>query len=242
MSALFETRRILRFLAVPAAAIMMTACGFLSSDDQDDADPAGQSTSCVRIESSIELEDVDALDARCYVFEGLITMEGSLAVSSGTTLELDSQSVLTVTGSLTISSGTTLTFGEDAGIDVDGGVLIADAGGDDADPIRFVGSREVAGHWRGLRFANAPGQASRLNNVEVSHAGSRMWDSTRSVSRANIVVAPGGLLHLSDALISDSGHHGVSIIGGQLQGCSDVRFDNIERHSSFADDAEDSCF
>lgn len=219
---------------------LVPGCG-PEQDDDDSSDSSDTSTACVEFDNSDDLNEALTLDDRCYQLSGTLTVDaGELTIGSETTVHFQSHTVLLVETSMTIGAGATLIFGEDAALNIDGGSLTADASGEDVESIRFIGAREVAGHWQGIRLANSS-QTNRLANVEVRHGGSALWDQSWSVTRANILVDQGATLQLNDVDISDSGHHGISVTGGQLQGCDDLRFTNIERHHIFAAEPDQGC-
>jgi hypothetical protein len=76
---------------------------------------------------------------------------------------------LTVEGTLTLASGTTVQFGQDGRLSVAGtGTLAADASG--GDPISMVGTQDTEGYWIGIQFRTV-GTGNVLRNVEVRNAG-----------------------------------------------------------------------
>ena len=220
--------------------IFIPGCG-PEQDDDDSSDSSDTSTACVEFDSSDDLNEALTLDESCYQLSGTLTVDaGELTIGPETAVHFQPDTVLIVETSMTIGAGATLIFGEDAALNIDGGSLTADASGEDVESIRFIGAREVAGHWQGIRLANSS-QTNQLANVEVRHGGSALWDQSWSVTRANILVDEGATLQLNDVDIADSGHHGISVTGGQLQGCDDLRFTNIERHHIFAAEPEQGC-
>ncbi|UXP31604.1 hypothetical protein N6H18_14730 [Reichenbachiella agarivorans] len=96
------------------------------------------------------------------------------------------------------------------GLEVTGtGSLHAD--GTDLAKITFVGEQDVVGFWRGLRFESNNAD-NLLNHVIVSNGGERGFDGAER--KANIEVADGGLLTLTNSTLSKSGGHAIRVQDG----------------------------
>lgn len=144
-----------------------------------------------------------------------------------------------LSATISVDSGTEFRFDRHAGIDVNAGVFEAVGTGDD--PVRFVGDNDVSGFWRGLRFRNAPGEASRLEHVEILHGGSEHWDRSWSNSAANLLVHDGGHVTLNHAYIAHSDYHGISIRDALVDGCNDIEYEDHHRHSHHTYDDDEGC-
>ncbi len=148
--------------------------------------------------------------------------------------------IVTVEGRLAVASGTTVEFDRHAGIDVAGGVLDAEAS--THDPIRFVGTNDSAGYWRGLRFRSTPStDISRIAHAVVSHGGSERWDHGWSNSQANVLVDDGGRLAIDHTLIADGDYHGISVRDGYVTGCEGLEYDGLRRHDYHPTSEDDEC-
>lgn len=140
-----------------------------------------------------------------------------------------------------VKPGTTLAFSRHAGLDFDGGTLIAEGTSDEL--IRFVGTTDSRGYWRGLRMRNtAPEVYNRLQHVEVLHAGSERWMSRWSNSQGGVLVHDGGRLDINRSLIAHSGYHGLSTRDAVVDGCIGLKVDDTHRHGLHAYDGDDVCF
>lgn len=141
---------------------------------------------------------------------------------------------------LTIEPGARLQFRNHAGLEINEGTISAIGEADD--PIVFAGAEQLQGFWRGLRLRHTQTTANELNHVEIHHAGSERWHSTRTGSDAGIVVENSSLLELNNAEFTESGGYAVGIhSGSEVTGCDNVTFDSIaESEPVFGADL--SCF
>lgn len=142
--------------------------------------------------------------------------------------------------SVLLAANTTFEFERHAGLDVDGGSLYGDASG--AEPIRFIGTTDTAGHWRGLRFRDNSSPDNRLVNIAVLHAGSERWQHSWSNSQGSIVVHDNGYLHIDDALLAESDYHGISTRDAVVEGCDALRIEDVHRHDYHTYEGDEVCF
>lgn len=232
-----------RRLAYPMI-VLWWALGACGPEPQEEPEPEEEPDefACLAIEESQRLNGGIELDEPCYELGGaLLVTHGELSVAPGTTVTIDG--IVTVKTALTVGPGTTFIFREGGGLDIDGGLLRADGSAEPENPIRFLGAHHVPGYWRGLRFANTPAPAfNRLVNVEIAHGGGELWIERKSSTKANLFVDEGGRVEINDSAVLDSGHHGISNMGGEIAGCENIYFDNIERHSAYAEEGSQTCF
>jgi hypothetical protein len=95
---------------------------------------------------------------------------------------------------LTIQAGVSLQFSKGTGISVEDGSIKAE--GSDKEPIRFLGSENKAGHWKGIAING--GQSNLFKYVEIAHAGGGAFDSDGDLG-VMVVFAEKGTLTLTNS-------------------------------------------
>lgn len=109
-----------------------------------------------------------------------------------------------------IMPGTTILAGNHAGIYVSiQGALKAI--GTAEKPIVFKAQQELPGYWRGFQF-NSPSMENRFDFTEIAHGGSGGFYLPPAL--ANIEVAGGGRLEITNSKIRDSKGVGIRVLGG----------------------------
>ncbi|TRX62567.1 hypothetical protein FNH22_00280 [Fulvivirga sp. M361] len=111
---------------------------------------------------------------------------------------------------VTVEAGTNFIGQPNGGIRVTAnGSLNAD--GTASAPITFAGEQDVVGYWKGLRFLSN-NASNVLDNVVVSNGGEEGFDGANR--KANIEIANGGLLTITNSELSKSGGNGIRVQSG----------------------------
>ena len=127
---------------------------------------------------------------------------------------------------LTISSGTTIEAESQKGFYVPEGSLTADAS--DAEPITFTKSADAADNWQGISV-NTESADNLLDNVVVENAGNGLWTGNWD-SHSSIFVYGGsdnGELQIRNSTIRDSAGHGIAKASSGVLSCGNLQFENI---------------
>ncbi len=128
-----------------------------------------------------------------------------------------------IDAAVTVEAGTDFIGQPNGGIRITAnGSLNAD--GTAVDRITFTGEQDVVGYWKGLRFmSNNAGNV--LDNVLISNGGEEGFDGADR--KANIEIANGGLLSVSNSTLSKSGGNGIRVQSGGGLTQSNLTFTDI---------------
>lgn len=187
---------------------------------------------------TIEGNDVDAIvippaaaPAPYYVYNDATWKAHNVPIEfrHGVQLEAD----------IVIEPGAEMRFRPTAGIAVrEGGSLRADAEG--ADPIRFLGTEERQGGWRGIHVGTDR-NSNRFVNVEIRHGGNYQWFAGRPFSQGNIYIDDDSTVFVSDSTLADSEVHAIARWrNGVVNGCENMTYEN-NAGGDFPDGADDLC-
>jgi len=124
--------------------------------------------------------------------------------------------IVNIESEITIKPGAIFKFTTSSRIDIEGnnGELIAIGKADSL--IKFMGTQEIAGHWRGIVFSTKnPG--NELTYTEVSHGGNGNYD--------NVSVEYNGSAKITHSTFKTSGNYGVNVASaGQITDFSNNTF------------------
>ena len=120
---------------------------------------------------------------------------------------------------LTIEAGAMVEFAQNANVVVtEEGSLRAQ--GEAGSRIRFSGSEDLTGYWKGIQYSTASA-ANVLAHVDISNAGSQAWFGGAN-SQSSVWVTADGSLALSNATFAKTTGYAVIVSAAGSLSCSNV--------------------